>query len=279
VADLPPLPSFLIIGAQKSGTRYLRFNLGEHPEIFTPENELMFFDHAKKYRGGVDSYREMFEGWDGQEVIGEATPGYMMWRLQPNKIAERIDTSLPDVRLIAVLRNPVDRAYSAFVHHMRRGRIDQSADFMRTLTIPAAATQRLGLLEGGWYASSLAPYVERFGDRLQVTLNEELTSDPAAAYRKSLIHIGGVDHEFVPDEIATRRFANAAPPRSSVKTADGSGYRPLTDDERADAHVYFEDEIVALQRLVGIDLSVWDPPSSASAPQGGRWRRSTGAKG
>ena len=62
---------------------------------------------------GLDWYRAQFESWAGESILGEATPGYMMWRHHPRRVAERIKEVVPDARLIAILRNPVDRAQSA----------------------------------------------------------------------------------------------------------------------------------------------------------------------
>ena len=118
----PPLPTFLIIGAQKSATRWLRYNLGLHPEVFVAETELQFFnDEGRFHSYGLSWYRSQFDDSAREPVLGEATPGYMFWRHRPELCAERIHTVIPEVRLIAILRNPIDRAQSAMVHHIARG--------------------------------------------------------------------------------------------------------------------------------------------------------------
>ena len=117
---LPPLPTFLIIGTQKSGTRWLRLNLGLHPDIFTADGEPTFFNSAH-FDDGADWYRARFTGWSGEQIIGEATPGYMFWRHGPARMVNRIDETLPGVKLLAILRNPVDRALSALIHHIEGG--------------------------------------------------------------------------------------------------------------------------------------------------------------
>src|SRR3954468_2992808 len=89
--QLAPLPTFLIIGAQKSATRWLRLNLGLHPAVFTAAREIEFFNNGDRYRElGTDWYREQFEGWDGEAIVGEATPGYLFWRHRPAMVSERI---------------------------------------------------------------------------------------------------------------------------------------------------------------------------------------------
>jgi len=99
----PPLPSFLIIGAQKSATRWLRYNLGLHPEIFTPRYELKFFNSPIYHELGVEWYRAQFKGWTGEPIVGEATPSYMIWKHTPGRVARRIRETVPEVRLIAIL--------------------------------------------------------------------------------------------------------------------------------------------------------------------------------
>src|SRR4051812_38372679 len=109
--DPGAFPTFVIIGAQKSATRWLRINLGQHPEIFTAESEIHFWNNGHRVEKlGLDWYREQFEGWNGERIVGEATPGYMFWRHGPETVARRIKDHHPDVKVIAILRNPVDRA-------------------------------------------------------------------------------------------------------------------------------------------------------------------------
>ena len=87
-----PLPTFLIIGAQKSATRWLRLNLGLHPDIFSAGREIEFFNSAKHFeQEGTTWYRQQFDGWEGEPSVGEATPGYMFWRHRPVVMAERVD--------------------------------------------------------------------------------------------------------------------------------------------------------------------------------------------
>lgn len=116
------LPTFLIIGTQKSATRWLRYNLGRHPDVFTPKvSEVSFFD--VNYDKGLDWYRSHFADAGDAKAVGESTPGYTMWTRRPRRCAKRIAADLPDARLLAILRNPVDRCYSAFIHHQAMGRI------------------------------------------------------------------------------------------------------------------------------------------------------------
>lgn len=254
-SNTPPLPSFLIIGAQKSATRWLRRHLGEHPEIFTADKELRFFNGGR-YDEGLESYRALFEGWSGEPLVGEATPSYMMWRESPARISSRIQESLPEVRLFALLRNPVDRTYSAFIHHMRAGRIPPDADLLEHIRSVAPEEDRLGLVAGSWYADSLAPYFERFGDRLAVFLHDDVLASPEKVYARSLVHLGA-SPGFEPRALSRIRNSGKTPTDSAY--AEGEGRRELNAAERAELYEYFRHDVERLEAMLGRDLSHWRP--------------------
>ena len=249
----PPLPTFLIIGAQKSATRWLRLNLGLHPAVFTSPRELEFFNNGPRYRDeGTDWYRAQFDGWAGEAIVGEATPGYMFWRHRPAVVSERIEETLPDVRLIATLRNPIDRAQSAMVHHIEFGALPRESVLIDLVRTVEPEKDRLGIITGGWYAASLEPYYERFGDRLLVVLHDDVDDDARGVYDAALRHVGaGTD--FVPPEFDRVRFS------LQQKASTEPGRRPLTLAERRELWQYFADDVARLEQLIGRDLSFWDP--------------------
>src|SRR5919201_3141433 len=126
-APLRPLPDFLIIGAQKAGTTALYAYLRWHPGITGPSwKEVSFFDryYARGeawYRGNMPSRPRQWlaERRNGRPpLVGEASPSYLFHPLAP----ERVANLLPRARLIAVLRNPVDRAFSHYQHELSLGR-------------------------------------------------------------------------------------------------------------------------------------------------------------
>lgn len=118
------LPNFLITGAQKAATSWIAVCLREHPQIFIPESKEIFF-YDKYFSQGLKWYESQFEGWAGETAVGEATPNYIFELKAP----ERIFKTLGNIKLITSLRHPVDRAYSAFWHYVRRGLISPNADF------------------------------------------------------------------------------------------------------------------------------------------------------
>src|SRR5881628_1693582 len=115
------LPNFLIIGAAKSGTTSLYQYLRQHPEVYmSAVKETNWF----AYEGQRDSwysvrtaeeYERLFDGVTVQRAIGEASPQYMKSAVAAKRIAAR----LPGVRLVAILRDPIDRAYSGYLNSLR----------------------------------------------------------------------------------------------------------------------------------------------------------------
>ncbi len=111
------LPSFIIIGAQKSGTSTLYHYLQQHPEIaMSFDKESKFFD--RYYRLGIRWYRHQFPFKWRKKQVGDNTPFYLFHPLVPKRIAEL----LPGCKFIVLLRNPVHRAYSHFQMEKRKNR-------------------------------------------------------------------------------------------------------------------------------------------------------------
>ena len=253
---LPPLPTFIIIGAQKSATRWLRDNLGEHPSVWAAQDELSYFDSDRRYALGPDFYRSQFRGWSGEPILGESTPGYLMPRNDPPEVARRIADTVPDARLLAVLRNPVDRAQSALIHHIRYGRLRPSTDLVAFIRDHDPVTDRLGLVAGGWYAEGLRPFIERFGDQLSVWLHDEIRDDPRRVFVEAARHVGA-DDGFVPPHLDEVRFSN----RSTAGGDPAPGEQPLSAERRAELYGLFRGDVGQLEELLGRDLSAWAPAS------------------
>jgi hypothetical protein len=117
-AALRPLPNFLIIGAQKAGTTALYAYLRRHPQITGPSwKEVSFFD--RHYARGEAWYRGNFpNSLRARGLVGEASPSYLFHPLAP----ERVAALVPEVKLVALVRNPADRAFSHYQHEVALGR-------------------------------------------------------------------------------------------------------------------------------------------------------------
>ncbi|HHT9137186.1 MAG TPA: sulfotransferase family protein [Candidatus Wunengus sp. YC60] len=127
-SHLRVLPDFLIVGAQKCGTSSLYRNLVKHPSVIPAFVKEIYFFNTKYFQKGVKWYRAYFPLLPYKYYVtrickrdfltGEATPGYIFHPHAPRRIFEL----LPDVKIIVLLRNPVDRAYSHYYHEVRKKR-------------------------------------------------------------------------------------------------------------------------------------------------------------
>jgi Sulfotransferase family len=212
------LPNFLIIGAAKAGTNALYHYLRQHPQIYmSPWKEPKFFafeteaDLGFRAANGRDApvnasvsldqaeYEELFDdARDGELARGEASTHYLYVEKSPG----RIKTLIPDARLIAVLRNPVDRAFSSYQHLVRDDL--EPLDFGAALDAePQRIAEHYAYLyrytDMGFYSQQLDRYEKTFPEnQLCVLLYDDLRSDPEETCRRIFSFLG-VDEDFVPD--------------------------------------------------------------------------------
>ncbi|PPT06594.1 Sulfotransferase [Geitlerinema sp. FC II] len=190
------LPNFLIVGAGKAGTSNLMARLAEHPEIYIVYNEPSFFaleGQSLDFKGppgadvlinknGVttlDAYRSLFEGGKNHLARGESSPLYLYSPEAPKRIKHYI----PDVKIIAILRDPVERAFSAYMHTFSRGR-EPITDFKAALEAePSRIRDRWNWIYHyqalGFYYAQIERYFKLFDrDRVKVYLNEDMAGNP-----------------------------------------------------------------------------------------------------
>lgn len=117
-------PNFICVGAQKAGTTTLYNILLQHPQIFLPEiKELHYFDWAKNFSKGDEWYFNNFEKVKNEIAIGEITPNYMYIDYVPKRIYDLLGK---DIKLIFLLRNPVNRSFSQYLMMLKNGNTDKS---------------------------------------------------------------------------------------------------------------------------------------------------------
>jgi len=296
-----PVPNFLIIGPPKCGTTALYGTLAGHPQVFMSRvKEPYFFafeDHPPAFAGpGAEHYRQhavtdwesyqaLFAGADGYAAIGEASPLYLT-HYQPAQTAEAIRRRLPDVRLVAVLRQPAERAYSQFTYRRQQGH-EPLRDFAAAL---AAEDQRIAAnwspacryRRNGAYFSNLTPYFERFPrEQLRIYLYDDLKDRPAEMLADlcAFLHL---DPALMPGTVAPRNvtiwqrsqalgsllrqpgWTKALLP-TRLRRALGSRLRAwnrvkppaLEPALRADLTLGYREELLRLQDLIGRDLGHW----------------------
>jgi hypothetical protein len=300
-----PRPDFLIIGAPKAGTTALHSALAAHPEVFTttpkePKFWLCGDAPPPHWSGPGDAHSQLEWIWRRREydalfepalpgqVRGESTPFYLWsWPAQ-----RRIAEHLPDVKLIAVVRDPIDRAYSNWMHLWSDG-LERVSDFEEAFGLQEERT------EAGWAPFWRYRDLGRYGEQLRhlygyvdparvlVLRYRDLVDDPAATVDRACRFLGiSEGHvESIPRDNA-RTFAQPglrtrslgplirggaylgqfAPPevwravsRPLIAGLQaGNSHRPkLTPEVRERLVHHFEDDIALLSELTGEDFSLW----------------------
>lgn len=268
------LVNFLIVGAQKGGTTALAKFLSTHPQIcLAPIKEVHFFDYDQNYFGngepwlGVpktlahpkpqtlnptpqDRYHRFFPNYDRQLAIGEATPIYMYlpW------IAERIKAYNPNMKLIILLRNPLDRAYSHYQMERARGwewlpfAIAIRIEALRLYLAKRDSSERSSLrthsyCDRGFYARQIRNLQRYFPkEQMLILLNEDLQNSHSQTLQR-VYQFLGVDSKV------------DIPVQERVLSGE---YQPMSQRDRNYLLRKYEREIDELASLSGLNLHGWN---------------------
>lgn len=191
---------FIGVGAQKSGTSWVYACLYEHPEICAPIKELHFFSRPRFAKG-----KEWYEGHFTRCAEGKKVGEYSTSYLYTPETAERIASLYPDTKLIAIVRNPIARAYSQYRNAIKAGEITAAVSFE---TYTKEETSCLGQ---GLYMEQINRYRKYFSDeQLLVLVYEDIEKDPLTFIQNIYAHIG-VDDSFVPPSLNARINVARAP--------------------------------------------------------------------
>lgn len=178
------LPDFLIIGAMKGGTSTVNVQLSRQDGIFValPDEEVNFFSDDKVYARGLGWYETLFANAPSGTLKGEGSTHYTKLPDRPQTV-ERLQAALPHVRLIYIIRNPIARAVSHFIHEWTEGVLSND--------IEAAFRDHSPLIDYSRYAMQLEPYLAAFGpDRVHVASLEHLNQDPQAELERIAAFLG-----------------------------------------------------------------------------------------
>jgi hypothetical protein len=233
-----PLPRFIIAGAQKAGTTSLFGYLADHPQCAASlTKEVHYFDEA--FERGENWYRSNFPLGVGERHCFESSPYYMF----DPRVPSRVKQTLPDVKLIFLLRNPASRAYSHYQHSRRRGREPLSfaeaiaaepqrmaglhEHLLANPTAHSAPHRHHSYVTRGHYAQQLETWVAQFArEQIMVVQAERLFKQPGEVFadvcrfleldawrpREFATHNSGRYHDPMPIEIRqqlTRHFEPA----------------------------------------------------------------------
>ena len=207
----------------RSGTTSLYRDLGGHPDIYMAPTELGFF--TDRYDDGVDWYAEQYATAAPHQICGEATADYLA---RPSAM-NRIVATLPDAKLIASLRNPVDRAWSHYLLLKERGR--EQRPFATAIEEEKRLVEKDGsgahgafYLYHGLYDEHLERVYEMFGrDKVHVSIFERMASDPELTYG-NVCRFLGVDDGVLPPNLGDK--VNAYVTFRSLRMRQLSGRLP-----------------------------------------------------
>lgn len=177
------LPDFLIIGAMKSGTSTLQAQLATQPGVFmTTPKEPNFFSDDDIFARGMGWYQGLYDDAAPGDLLGEASTHYTKLPTHPQAVA-RIAAVLEAPRFVYVIRNPVERALSHYLHEWSRGTVGRD--------VAKAFAAMPEFVDYGRYGMQLAPYLEAFGrDSLMLTSLEQIKADPQGELARVGAHVG-----------------------------------------------------------------------------------------
>lgn len=282
-------PNFLIVGAPKCGTTALYAYLNKHREVFMPEvKEPYFFVKPKEvigegpadlsHRMFIDSEQEYAALFDGvgatHRAIGEASAGYLHFH---QLVIPQVLEKLGDVRIIILIRDPVARAFSSHIHHVREQR--ETEDFRRAWELQERRAEKgywfgFQLREVGCYASAIRAYQEAFS-RVKVILNDDLNRETAATVRSCLefLEVDPAIELAVSERHNENRLTRSETARTMIRAIrrrhliPGSlarrahrwnSYRPVLDREfAAEIAPEFADDLRDTSELIERDLGGW----------------------
>ena len=177
------LPDFILIGAMKCGTTTLAAQLAQQSGVFiTKPKEPNFFSNDDVYGRGADWYRGLFESAAPGDLKGEASTHYTKLPTYPETIT-RMQALLPRIKLIYMIRDPMTRAVSQFIHEWSLGKMGSDAE--------AALASAPEIVDYGRYGYQITPFVEAYGqDAIFLTSLEQIKAEPEAEFARIAAFVG-----------------------------------------------------------------------------------------
>ena len=238
---------FIVPGAQKSGTTALHYFLSKHPQIALPDRpELHFFDDEEIFSWPVDYelLHRRFRPITGSTIAGEVTPSYLYWK----PAMERIHNYNPQIKLIILLRNAIDRAFAHW--NMQRFKDREPLDFMdaikeeprRIATPLSIESRRFAYVDRGFYSAQLERVFKLFPRKRVHLVKFEDFRDRKQESLDSIFDFLGLKRI----RIGRDKDRNVVPYE-----------RAMTPEERKYLAEVFSAEITNLEQMLGWDLVDW----------------------
>lgn len=291
------LPNFLIIGIQKAGTTSVYNYLKQHPEVYlSPVKETDFLekDWSKLIEQGhqfnhkkiitFEQYKNLFKGVTNEIAIGEISPNYLFHYKTSTGLIKKY---VPNAKLIAILRNPIERAISDYLMHVREAQ--SNVPLKEQIQYKA---DKSFVIRKGKYFQAVKYYFEQFGrEQVSIFLYDDLRKD-AKKFIQNIYKTIGVDPDFEPDTSRKSQVAqvpknqavnNLLVRKNPIRSLSASLLKPLLsekkrqeirslligmnskskeeidsfDEEKQLLLNLYRDDILKLQDLIDRDLSSW----------------------
>jgi hypothetical protein len=262
-----PQPTFIVAGGVRCATGWIRECLSEHPEVYMQPKETHYFD--KNYEKGSEWYGQFFRDHISKKIFGEKTASY----LHNEQVASHINKSLPNVKLIFCLRDPVERMYSHYSMSASNDEVLREMGFLQTVE------HKPKFLEWGKYCQQLTPFLSRIpNDNILIKIYEDIEQDPYAFISDIYNFIGANPYFKAPSTLMRtkpgqlehnssfwgslskimlhprapfffRSFYTSIRPDENRKKITEKVYRRFS--------AYYQDDILQLEELLGRDLTLW----------------------
>lgn len=286
------LPNFLIVGTPKAGTTAIYHYLNQHPEIYlSPHKEphLFSFIGERQPHWGIQTlneYEQLFDGVTIEKAIGEAST----WYLYSQTAAEQIKQYIPDAKIIIMLRNPIERAYSSWAFRVQCG-WESITDFQQALAVEKKRIAQkyewdFHYLQVGFYARQIKRYLELFTkEQIHICLYDDFKNNPVKEI-SAIFDFLKVNPDFIPDtdckhnittvpknHLIHSLFKTNSQIKDKIKIMLPTNLRntlvnrfkqnnylqlpPLSSKIRREYNFYYQEDILKTALLINRDISHW----------------------
>ncbi|MBW3041831.1 sulfotransferase domain-containing protein [Prochlorococcus marinus] len=289
------LPNFICVGTQRAGTTSFHEILIQNENIFMPKNkEIHFFDKDSNYKKGLEWYLNEFKEAEYEKCIGECTPDYMLYNYVPKRIQKTLGE---DLKIIFILRNPIERAYSQYNFHLMEG-VEKNLSFINA--IKSENIDKHNSTYNEWYSPAyyisrglytvqIKRYLEYFKkDNMYFVLFEDLYGTNSHKYINEILnflkiksnhnnkfHIKGKEEIKIPKNKLINYIFDRTNSRIKIirKLIPNKLYsrivrysrkhlmtepKKLSNKTKLELNnIYYKEEILLLEKLINKDLSRW----------------------
>ena len=252
------VPNLFVPGFQKTATTWLHRCFLEHPDIFVPQEDGIHY-FTINYHRGEDWYNRFFADYNGESVIADTTPSYARFSWS----RERLAAFNPNAKILVVLRNPIERAFSHYWHEKKKRTINWNFSDVLTNNVDIFDSW----VATGFYSHHIEALWQLFSaDRVKIAVYDDLVADPKD-YVQDIFSFLEVDASFEPTVLREKLNVGARRPpykQQILHLLRGKPRRSPTEyihginlNVRRELKQIYKPEIGKLQRLTNRDFSHW----------------------